>query len=403
METNGKKKSIYWLHSHFLLNTGGTRFVYDVILRLHQYYHITVVVEKCSEYWKKRYGMIGVDVIEISPLSSNSMWYWLFFPFFFIFEVIRLKKIVRNDEVMISTMFPMHAVAVFVSKKTLFYCYEPFTYFYDKTLQKSHTLIQRILIYVLAFVYGGLDRYGAAKSTKIYTINKVTRYWIQKIYRREPEVITYLGVDVNFFNTSVAPIYPKKYATTVVFHSTDYTALKGTDNVLNAAYRLREMNVKNIQFYISETVRNEQTYQKYQNYLSKHGLRDVVFFVGHISYNDLPKYYRFADMYLFAGDPDSTGATSASMSVLEAAACGIPAIRTLGENEEVLDKKTGILVDPRNADEVAGAILFLHVNPDKRRDMGKNAHDYIVSLYTWENVAGKFRQGIESMHSHEKK
>ncbi len=402
MKTNVRKKSIYWLHSHFLLNTGGTRFVYDVIVKLQQYYHITVVVEKCSDYWRRRYGAIGVSVIEISPLSSNNLLYWLFFPIFFVFDVLRLKKIARHNEVLISTMFPMHAVAVFVSKNTLFYCYEPFTYFYDKTLQKSHMLLQRLLIYILAFTYGGLDRYGAAKSKMILTINKVTRYWIKQIYHREPDAVTYLGVDVNVFNMSVLPIHPKEEKMTVIFHSTDYTALKGTDNVLRAALRLKEVNMTNIHFYISETVRNEQVYLKYQKFIESYGLENMISFVGHVPYSDLPRYYRFADIYLFAGDPDSTGATSASMSVLEAAACGVPSIRTLGENDEVIDKQTGILVDPRNSSEVAEAILYLHNNRDKRQDMGRKAHDYVVSLYIWENVAKKISRGIESMRSHEK-
>ena len=264
-------------------------------------------------------------------------------------------------------------------------------------------LLQRLLIYILAFTYGGLDRYGAAKSKMILTINKVTRYWIKQIYHREPDAVTYLGVDVNVFNMSVLPIHPKEEKMTVIFHSTDYTALKGTDNVLRAALRLKEVNMTNIHFYISETVRNEQVYLKYQKFIESYGLENMISFVGHVPYSDLPRYYRFADIYLFAGDPDSTGATSASMSVLEAAACGVPSIRTLGENDEVIDKQTGILVDPRNVTEVADAILYLHKNSDKRRDMGKNAHDYVVSLYIWEKVAEKIRQGIETIYLHEKK
>ncbi|MGD9129823.1 MAG: hypothetical protein PVJ09_05045, partial [Candidatus Woesebacteria bacterium] len=102
------KKQIYWLHSHFLLSTGGTRFVFEVINQLKKNYQITILVEKSSPLWIKKYKKIGIEVKEFALLTSNNLIYWLFFPFFLCLDYLKLKSLIPQNSIIISSMFPMN-------------------------------------------------------------------------------------------------------------------------------------------------------------------------------------------------------------------------------------------------------------------------------------------------------
>ena len=59
--------------------------------------------------------------------------------------------------------------------------------------------------------------------------------------------------------------------------------------------------------------------------------------------------------------------------LLEAAACGTPVITTdhPGCRDAVLNKETGILVEPRNSDAIIKAILYMLDDPNILDKMGK--------------------------------
>ena len=140
------KKKVYWLHSHFLFSTGGTRFVFEVVSYLKKQYEITIVVERTSDEWRKKYKKLGINIVEISPLSSNNLLYWLFFPYFLLQNFLKLKKIISRKDIIVSSMFPMNFLSIPLSRKTINYCFEPFAFFYDKDLQKSFPLFSKILL-----------------------------------------------------------------------------------------------------------------------------------------------------------------------------------------------------------------------------------------------------------------
>jgi glycosyltransferase involved in cell wall biosynthesis len=76
---------------------------------------------------------------------------------------------------------------------------------------------------------------------------------------------------------------------------------------------------------------------------------------------------------------------------LEAMALGKPVIGCKGEGIEdfVVDGETGLLVEPKNPDQLADAMEFLICNPEKARTMGENARQFVLQNYTWEKNAEK--------------
>ena len=76
----GNASRVVWLHSHFLLPTGGTKYIYEVVRRLGERRPVEVVVERASDYWRERYAASGIPLHEIAGATSTSKAYWLTFP-----------------------------------------------------------------------------------------------------------------------------------------------------------------------------------------------------------------------------------------------------------------------------------------------------------------------------------
>lgn len=94
------------------------------------------------------------------------------------------------------------------------------------------------------------------------------------------------------------------------------------------------------------------------------GIREHVHAPGRVGYDCLPEYFRLADCYVSSALSDGT-----SVSLLEAMACGLPAIVTegYGNLEWVVPGVNGWLAEPGNAEALAGALLrALDCDPARR-------------------------------------
>ena len=81
------------------------------------------------------------------------------------------------------------------------------------------------------------------------------------------------------------------------------------------------------------------------------------------------------------------------ISAIEAAACGKPVIGTdiPGLKDAIIDKKTGILVESENSDELAVAIDTLLENEKLRNELGLNGKKWAKN-FQWEDIAEKQEQ-----------
>jgi glycosyltransferase involved in cell wall biosynthesis len=98
---------------------------------------------------------------------------------------------------------------------------------------------------------------------------------------------------------------------------------------------------------------------------------DRIRFAGGLPREELPAYYRAADLFLFASQTETQG-----LVLAEAHACGLPAVavRAMGVDETVLDGETGVLTKP-DAREMADAAIALLTDCDGRRAMGRQARE----------------------------
>lgn len=118
-------------------------------------------------------------------------------------------------------------------------------------------------------------------------------------------------------------------------------------------------------------------------YARQHNLTDVQF-VGHVSDEELPRYYRSCHVFC----APSTGFESFGIVLLEAMAAGKPVVASdIPGYRDLLDNgKQGLLSEPRNEKSLAQAIIRILTNPHLQREMGKQGQ-VKARRYSWREVA----------------
>jgi len=122
------------------------------------------------------------------------------------------------------------------------------------------------------------------------------------------------------------------------------------------------------------------------------GLNDVVIFAGPATDEEVPRFYRTAEIYVMPNRTTPDGDTEGfGLVFLEAGACGKPVIggRAGGVPEAVVHGETGLLVDGSSPDEIASACLQLLAHPALAAAMGRNGLARSAE-FSWKNQAQLF-------------
>ncbi|MCK6211176.1 glycosyltransferase [Georgenia sp. EYE_87] len=114
------------------------------------------------------------------------------------------------------------------------------------------------------------------------------------------------------------------------------------------------------------------------------GVTDQVRFLGSVARGNMPALIRDADVVVATPWYEPFGIVP-----LEAAACGRPLVGSAvgGLLDSVSDGETGLLVPPRDAAALAGALTTLLGDPDLRRRFGVAARRRALDRFSWATVA----------------
>jgi len=119
-------------------------------------------------------------------------------------------------------------------------------------------------------------------------------------------------------------------------------------------------------------------------------------FVGYIPEADLPKYYALCNVFIMPsieiekeGEVEGFGIT-----FLEANACGKPVIgsRSGGISDAIVDGETGILVNPRDHNDIKNAIFKILKNPIYANKLGMNGRVRVEKELSWNKIAEKINE-----------
>jgi len=190
------------------------------------------------------------------------------------------------------------------------------------------------------------------------------------------------GVDVERFSRSVQPIEEYRDGKLNILFVGRLEFRKGLNYLLNAFLRVQSEVPESRLIVVGPGTRLRK---RYERWVRKTGLKDVVF-VGYVSDEDLPRYYKTADVFC----APATGRESQGAILLEGMAAGKPIVASNipGYASVVTDGEDGRLVPPRNYRELGEALLTLVNDESLRQQMG--ARGQVKSReYSWEIIAGK--------------
>lgn len=397
-----KKINIIWIHSHFNYWMGGTKYIYEVISRLNKKYNIYILVEDYAEFSKKQYEKINLKINKINVSSSYSPIYWILFPLMIAIDYLNVMRFIqknnlkKHNTIIITSMFPMNFIGTTTQYKNIQLCFEPFAFFYDEEFTKSFSFVKRLFIKMLSTLYSGIDKYSTKKADLVLTLNSITRRLIKKRFS-VASILTQAGVNSELFRPYISSRILKKYkGNSIAIHSTDYSPVKGTDKVIKA-FALSKKNIKNSKLLITSTIKNEIAKEKLLKQAKKLNIEKDVIFLGFVPIQELPQLYTIANVLVQGSSSINSGTTSMALPVKEAMSCETPAIRPDAGGEDVVNNKTGFLVDPNNTKELAEKMSLLLSSTNLSKKMGKDARKYIVNRYTWNNTAKVFINAIESI------
>ena len=128
-----------------------------------------------------------------------------------------------------------------------------------------------------------------------------------------------------------------------------------------------------------------------RDYVTSVGLEKNVWFLG--SVQNVPEYLQAADLFIFPTENDALPS-----SLIEAMACGLPVVTTpVGAIKGIIeDKKTGLIVQPGNGQQLYEAIESLVSNKTLAFHLGQAGHQIVQERYSAESMMKKYISLFES-------
>jgi glycosyltransferase involved in cell wall biosynthesis len=125
------------------------------------------------------------------------------------------------------------------------------------------------------------------------------------------------------------------------------------------------------------------------DFIERSGLESRIWLPGGVAYADLPEFYRAADLYMSASISDGS-----SVSLLEAMACGLPALVSdiPGNREWVEPAGNGWLFDVEDVDILAEYLLAAFARGDQRHSMGRRSREIAEARADWSQHAPRLAE-----------
>lgn len=386
-----KNGNIYWCHPHFLNWLGGSKYIFEIATRLSKKYDITIVADVFSKESRKKFRSAGIKTRTLSGFSTNNYFYWILLPLFLLADWKKLRKIVTADDILVTSMFPMNVLAFLLKTKHIQICFEPYAFFYDSNFISGFPETQKILIGIANFFYSWLDRKATKKANFVLTLSNFNKEWIRKIYGVKAGVI-YEGVDIKFFRSSSRASVSKKYRNTkIIFHSTDFTKIKGTEYLFKAMPYVKR-RIGNVKLLITSTLENKKERKILENFAGKNGFLENVEFLGFLDYKLLPVYLTLADVVV-----QPSFGQSMNLTIKEAMSCGTAVITCLEGKEQFEDGTSGYLLNPRQSALLSDRIVQLLKDDELSKKMGIKGRKIIENKFFWNAVYRKINRVLKGV------
>ena len=189
------------------------------------------------------------------------------------------------------------------------------------------------------------------------------------------------GIDLDHFKPDVEPVEQYKDGKLNILFVGRLEKRKGLKYLITAYRHVKKQIPESRLIVVGPGTRMRKGYERQ---VKEAGLKDDVVFVGSVSSDDLPRYYKTADIFC----APATGQESFGIVLLEAMAVGTPIVasRIDGYAGVLTHGREGLLVPPKDSGELARALLRMAKDESLRQEMG-NRGLLTARNYSWRRVA----------------
>ena len=239
--------------------------------------------------------------------------------------------------------------------------------------------------------YAFLLKYIFKNANVVCSTSKVMKNLIERNFLINNVQVVPFGVDTSYFKPKIS-----KNIDFVVGTIKSIEDHNGIDCLVEAAHILINQRNKNIKFIIVGDGTLRKAMEKKASDLK---LNEKVKFYGRISHDKVSGYYHKLSIFIAVSTRESFG-----VSVLEAAACGIPSITSnVGGLIEVnSNNETGLIISANDPFELAEAINKLYSDTNLRFELGINARKRVQKYFEWNENVNQMISIYESCYNEKK-
>ena len=327
-----------------------------------------------NEFLKKN---INVSSCQIIPADKNWRPYFLwkrlryFASIFYFLRLFRKLKISKPDLVILHE--PVRILTQFFVLRLL-----NIPTIWNIHAEKSLVKNKRVFKWMYKYFFKNkLTIIGDSK----YVLLKNLSYMKESFYPNfENMQIVHATVDLDKF-LSIKRKYTKKKEDLIIGSVGRLNWAKGYDLLIESLSVLKK-NHPNFQMKIA----GDGPYRsKLENMIDHYSLRDNVFILGELHYNDIPKFYDSINLYT---QPSISEALSITLQ--EAMASSLPILASnAGGIPEVIDhNETGILFEKGSKKElIIGLKKIIAMDNDQREEMGEKARERSIKKFDIKKTA----------------
>ena len=138
--------------------------------------------------------------------------------------------------------------------------------------------------------------------------------------------------------------------------------------------------------------------KKLELLVKRYQLSDYVRFVGRVTYDKLPEYFRLADLFVMPSRSRFFGLEVEGLGIvyLEASASGIAVLagKSGGAPDAVQDGRTGVIVDGRKVQQIASVVSQLLDNPQHLIQLGAAGRAWTEESWDWPIWGARFKTAL---------
>ena len=239
-----------------------------------------------------------------------------------------------------------------------------------------------------------LLKWAYKKADKVTAISRYVANEIRNVLPDLPIEVINHGVDADFFK----PLGTKETETPYIVTQGEFKRRKGYSEILPIIKRVIDQRPDMKYIIVADIKRNKEYQMELQLLLRALDIEDKVVVKSDLTREKLRETYQRATLFLslpknVEGDVEGFG-----LSILEAAACGTPAIvgKGSGADDAVSDNRSGFLVDGKDENSVVEKILSILDNKELHSRLSTEARGW-AEENTWLAKAQQYLKLYEAV------